>query len=215
MPWRGLVPGMQDPNVRHEHGLLWILLVGVVVFLLIGQIPCAAAPSITAYLGEEIPLSGSGSGTDTVYLFVTGPNLPQNGGNLQQPFSPVVTGDPGTFTRAEVGADTRWTVTWDTSGIGLDAGTYLVYAVDAPVGRSDLSGHSYAVTPVILIGPGSGGVVTAVTTPPVTATLPPRTSPTAATAATTSPEPTAIPAPVGAVILACIVAGAAGLVRRR
>ncbi len=207
---------MRYSDLWHGRGLLRILLVGVVVFLLIGQIPCAAALSITAYLGEEVPLSGSGSGTDTVYLFVTGPNLPQNGGNLQQPFSQVVTGDPETFTRAEVGADTHWTVTWDTSGIGLDAGTYLVYAVDAPVGRSDLSGHSYAVTPVILIGPGSGGVVTAVTTPatpPVTTTLPPRTSPTAAATAT-SPEPTAIPAPVGAVVLACVVASVAWVRRR-
>ncbi|MDN7025260.1 hypothetical protein FGU65_10215 [Methanoculleus sp. FWC-SCC1] len=208
---------MHRLDLRRGREPVRILIGAMVISLLAVLVSCAAASSITAYLGEEIPLSGSGTGTDTVYLFVTGPNLPADGGSLSRPFSPVVTGEPGTFTTAEVGADTGWTVTWDTTGIGLDAGTYLVYAVDAPVSRSGLAGHAYAVTPVILIGPGSGGGVTTATTLPASpdsTTLPLRTARTAAPTPT-SPAPTPMPAPVAAALLACAALGVLRVVRRR
>ena len=31
------------------------------------------------YLGEEVTLSGTNTGSETTYLFVTGPNLPSGG----------------------------------------------------------------------------------------------------------------------------------------
>jgi hypothetical protein len=39
----------------------------------------SASREITAYIGDTIPLSGYSYGSSTVYLFLTGPNLPVNG----------------------------------------------------------------------------------------------------------------------------------------
>ncbi len=190
--------------------LLLILAAGVVL-------PVSAEQSVTAYLGEEIPLSGTSTGSDTVYLFVTGPNLPAGGGSLEKPFDPVITGEPGTFTTAPVLADNTWSVKWDTVGTGLDGGTYSVYVVDAPVDRRDLAGHSYVVTPVILIGPGSvGAVETPATEPPAELTPAPTPSPTATPETTVAtPEPTPVPAPLAGTIAALIAAGALLAMRHR
>ena len=44
-----------------------------------------AAGDQSYFLGQEVILSGTNSETDTVYLFITGPNLPANGGLLTDP----------------------------------------------------------------------------------------------------------------------------------
>lgn len=195
--------------------LVWIY--SILLILAIGVAsPVSAEQTVTAYLGEEIPLSGASTGSETVYLFVTGPNLPGGGGSLESPFAPVVTGEPGTFTTAPVREDDTWSVRWDTAGTGLDGGMYSVYVVDAPVGRRDLAGHSYVVIPVVLIGPGSVGVVetpAAETTAELTAT--PTPSPTGVPATGLPPAPTPVPASPAGTIAACIIVGALLVMRRR
>jgi hypothetical protein len=190
----------------------WVVFVGICSVLC--AYPSAAAPAITAYLGSEINLTGTSTSGPAVYLFVTGPNLPSNGGRLDNPTVPVRSGDASSFTRAEVDGNDRWTYRWDTSVIGLDAGTYVVYAVDAPVDRSDLVGQSYVAIPVVLLGPGDVGVQQ-------TATPSPTALPASLTLPTPSPSPTTstpVPTTVAVHCVLPLIAVAAGLlvaVRRR
>jgi len=114
--------------------------------------PCAAASSpVTVPLGDVITLKGVAPGSDSVYLFLTGPNLPPNGVKLDNIRSPVVTWNPSTFTKVDVIND-RWSYKWytRTSGGVLDAGSYTVWAVTQPVGKSDLQYADYTTIPVVL-----------------------------------------------------------------
>ncbi|NYT17379.1 MAG: hypothetical protein GKC06_05170, partial [Methanomicrobiales archaeon] len=122
------------------------------VFLLIAF----PAMAVTVPLGDTLPLSGSAPGADSVYLFLTGPNLPANGVKLDDISVPVITGVPSTFAQAPVDANGNWEYTWYTRTTGglVDAGTYTVYVVTEPVGRRDLgSADSYATIPVTLTWP--------------------------------------------------------------
>ncbi|MGE5832291.1 MAG: hypothetical protein ACM3X8_05170, partial [Methanomicrobiales archaeon] len=106
-------------------------------------VPGSAAP-IRAIPGEDIPLGGTATGVDVVYLFLTGPNLPDPGISLTGG-TPVSTGVPSSFTRVEINTDGTWRFTWQTGSIGrtLDPGTYTVYAALEPVSRQDLAGADY------------------------------------------------------------------------
>ncbi len=94
------------------------------------------ALGITVPLGDQVPLSGAAPGADTVYLFLTGPNLPSNGVRLDAVTSEVVSGVPSTFTQAPV-SNGQWEYTWYTGSTGgtLDAGSYTVYVSTTPVGE--------------------------------------------------------------------------------
>jgi hypothetical protein len=108
---------------------------------------------ITVPLGDQIPLSGIAPGADTVYLFLTGPNLPSNGVRLDDVTAEVVTGVPSTFTQAPVSND-QWQYTWYTgSAGGLDVGTYTVYVSTTPVGRNDLAGAVFSTISITLTTP--------------------------------------------------------------
>jgi len=113
----------------------------------------SAAGTKTAYLGDMVTLSGSSPGSDTVYLFMTGPNLPQNGVALDNINRKA---DQGGFTTTDVDPDGRWVYKWYTNQIGgkIDAGTYTVWVTDRPVDRSHLSGSDYVSIPVLLQQPG-------------------------------------------------------------
>jgi hypothetical protein len=151
-----LVPLTDHHPMKHH------LLMLVFTALLLVAIPAMA---MTVPLGDTLPLSGSAPGADSVYLFLTGPNLPANGVNPDDISVPVVTGVPSTFAQAPVDADGNWEYTWYTRTAGgtLDAGTYTMYVVTEPVGRRDLSGDvSFATIPVTLTRPTltvfSGGI---------------------------------------------------------
>ncbi|WP_292364003.1 hypothetical protein [Methanoculleus sp. UBA208] len=167
-----------------------------------------AASAVTVYPGSEVTLGGTSTGSDTVYLFVTGPNLPVNGGRLEDPQTPVLSGDPESFTTATVGADDRWTYRWRTGEAGLDPGTYTVYAVEAPVDRSDLSGHAYTAIPVTLGRPPgtpatpTAAVTTAAPTEPETPATPTATPP---VTPTTAAPAAAVLTTAGAVLAAALL----------
>jgi hypothetical protein len=142
-----LVPLTYHPPMKHH------LLLPVVTGLLLLAIPAMA---VTVPIGDTLPLSGSAPGVDTVYLYLTGPNLPTNGVKLDDISVPAVTGVPSTFARAPVDADGNWEYTWYTRTAGgtLDAGTYTVYVVTEPAGRRDIgSADAYATIPVTLARP--------------------------------------------------------------
>jgi len=129
------------------------LLLLIAAGLLFMAIPAMA---VTVPLGDTLPLSGSAPGADSVYLFVTGPNLPANGVKPDDISVAVVTGVSSTFAKASVDADGTWEYTWYTRTAGglLDAGTYTVYVVTEPVGRRDLgSADGYATISVTLTRP--------------------------------------------------------------
>ncbi len=129
----------------------------LLLFMLAGMLFVALpALAVTVPLGDTLPLSGSAPGADTVYLFLTGPNLPADGVKLDDISVPVVTGDPSTFVQAPVDASGNWEYTWYTRTAGglLDVGTYTVYVVTEPVGRRDLSrADGYATISVTLTVP--------------------------------------------------------------
>jgi hypothetical protein len=132
--------------------------------LLIASMATPASSLVAAAIGETVVLSGGGGGYDTIYLFLTGPNLAPGGVRLDSVSSTVVSGEPSTFTRATVDGG-RWEYSWETRSVGgsLDAGTYLVWATPVPLGRYDLaaSGENYATIGVALTGPAlTAGIAT-------------------------------------------------------
>ncbi|MCK9306317.1 MAG: hypothetical protein M0P17_02190 [Methanoculleus sp.] len=166
------------------------------ILLLIALLIAPAASGVTVYPGSEVTIAGTSTGSDTIYLFVTGPNLPSSGGRLEDPDTPVRSGDPASFTTVTVGADDRWTYRWRTGEAGLDPGTYTVYAVEAPVDRENLSGHGYTTIPVILgTPPGTLVTPTAATPTPIPA------EPETATVPTVTPSPTPTAAAPAAAVL--------------
>ena len=127
----------------------FILITGLLV------LPCLVpgVSGITVPLGDQVPLSGIAPGADTVYLFLTGPNLPSNGVRLDDVSAEVVSGVPSTFTQAPVSND-QWQYTWYTgSAGGLDVGTYTVYVSTTPVGRNDLAGAVFSTISITLTTP--------------------------------------------------------------
>jgi len=109
----------------------------------------SAAPGIQASLGDIIPLSGYSYGSQTVYLFITGPNLPVNGVALDDITKRA---DQGRFTRVQVDGDDHWSYRWGTANIGgrLDGGTYTVWVVNGPNDRSRLNEADYRTIAVTL-----------------------------------------------------------------
>lgn len=122
---------------------------GVEVKAEAGSVTITTSGTGTYYIGDEITFSGTCTDGDTVYLFMTGPNLNANGANLTYPGS-VRKGDSRTFTVASVDSDDTWLYKWNTAGLFLDAGSYTFYAVSEPRGKDDLSGARYATTLVNL-----------------------------------------------------------------
>ncbi len=164
------------------------------------------------YLGDTIDLHGVSYTGDQVYLFFTGPGLPDNGVTLTDPSQRA---DQGHFTIVGLDSNQQWAFKWDTFRIKhrIDPGPYTVYVVTAPVDKANLAGTSYETLKVDLKNPDSpeysspagasytlnpekltGDSVT--TAPPTTTTTPtPATTP-PTTIATTSPTlPVSTPTP--------------------
>ena len=119
-----------------------------------GAVSITASGTGVYFIGEEITLSGTCTDSDTVYLFLTGPNLPSRGVKLDDPTTDgrVKTGEPESFTTEDVEADDTWTYKWDTGALEayLDAGGYTVYAVSQPVDKDDLADAEYDTAAVTL-----------------------------------------------------------------
>ncbi|MDN7012395.1 DUF3821 domain-containing protein [Methanoculleus sp. FWC-SCC3] len=125
-----------------------------------GAVTITSSGTGVYYIGEEITFSGTSTDNDTVYLFMTGPNLHGNGVGLET-LNPVTSGQEDNFTDVEVEGDDTWSYEWNTAMLNRfpDAGGYTVYAAAAPQGRNDLSGVKYASTSIQL----RSGFITATT----------------------------------------------------
>jgi len=118
-----------------------------------GTVTVVAAGDQSYFLGQEVKLSGTNSETDTVYLFITGPNLPSQGGKLTDPRTGVVNGNAATFTTADVLDDNTWEYKWQTANLNIDAGTYTIYAVATPSDKNNLADTQYATVSIIIRKP--------------------------------------------------------------
>lgn len=162
-----------------------------------------ADASYDGYLGDTIILHAYSYDSNRVYLFMTGPGLPENGVTLTDVTQRA---DQGQFTMVDVDSSQQWSMTWKTSRIEsqIDPGTYTVYVVNAPVDKSHLAGHSYQTLSVYLRDSGSsqiafpGGTsytmnpeahVETVTFPPTTVTTIATPTPAVTTISTSLPVP--------------------------
>ncbi|MDD4136407.1 MAG: hypothetical protein PHT99_00740 [Methanoregula sp.] len=218
-------------NRSGSFTLLVCLCIGVLITPVSGY---GYSEDYEGYLGEIIALKGESYNSDQVYLFMTGPNLPENGVTLTDM---SMRADQGHFTTVDVDSNQQWAFKWDTSRIDneIDPGTYTVYVVNAPVDKSDLTGYSYQTLSVYLkdgslskdrvsvganytLRPGrltDGTVATTMTTP---STAPPTTVVQETTV--TTGIPTTVPTPTKksallpvVAILATAIAGGICIVR--
>jgi len=109
-----------------------------------------ASGSVQSYLGNTVKLSGYSSDSSTVYLFVTGPNLPANGVALDNLNRGT---DQGGFTQVSVDSNGRWEYDWNPGG-SIDAGTYTVWAVNSQTDKAHLSQAEFSTISVTLGNPG-------------------------------------------------------------
>jgi hypothetical protein len=123
-----------------------ILVVSVLILAVLSPgllvTPAAAADiEMEGYFGETITFHGFSYVGDSVYLFLTGPGLPENGVTLTDISQRT---DQGHFTVVDVDENQEWTYTWKTSRIEseLDPGTYIVYVTNKPADLSHLGGES-------------------------------------------------------------------------
>jgi hypothetical protein len=118
-----------------------------------GTVTIVAAGDQSYFLGQDVKLSGTNSETDTVYMFITGPELPGNGGRLTDPRTAVINNDPVSFTSANVLEDNTWEYKWQTSNLNIDAGTYTIYAIATPNDKNNLTDARYATISLIIRKP--------------------------------------------------------------
>jgi len=108
-----------------------------------GDVSIVASGDQSYYLGEEVKLAGSNSETDTTFLFITGPNLPTQGGMLKSPKKSVNNGQTASFDTADVQDDDTYEYKWQTANLEIDAGTYTIYAASAAVDKDHLNDAEY------------------------------------------------------------------------
>ncbi len=130
-----------------HHPIIASCMLALACLLIITSV--SAAPGIQASFGDIIPLSGYSYSSQTVYLYLTGPNLPVNGVALNDISKRA---EDGGFTQVQVDSNDRWSYKWGTGSIGgrLDEGTYTIWVVSGPNDRSHLSQADYSTISVTL-----------------------------------------------------------------
>ena len=133
------------PYMHNRHPATLAILFAVICTVLMAGVSAAEMYS----LGDVVPLSGYSYGSQTAYLFLTGPNLPVNGVALDAISKRA---DQGWFTRVQVDSNDRWSYKWGTANVGgrLDEGTYTIWVVNGPNDRSRLSQADYSTISVTL-----------------------------------------------------------------
>jgi len=122
-----------------------------------GAVTIVAAGDQSYYLGEEVAFSGTNTESSDTYLFIVGPNLPANGGDLTSPHNAIdgTTTTKGNWIDASVAGDNTWSYKWGTSNLDIDAGTYTVYAVSqkATAASASLANVAYGTVSIIIKKP--------------------------------------------------------------
>ena len=128
--------------------IISLLIVSAAIFCVIcpaqadGQITITASGDRSYYSDEMITFSGTNTGSDSVYLFIAGPNLNENGSKPDDPGTAAETGNVDTFSRATVADNDTWKYElFNTTD--FEPGTYTVFAVTEPNNMEDLSKGTY------------------------------------------------------------------------
>ncbi len=193
----------------------------------------AADANIEAELGDTLNLHGVSYTGTSVYLFMTGPGLPENGVTLTDVTQRA---DHGQFTQIDLDSNQEWSYRWNTARIEneINAGTYLVYVTNEPVDKAHLGGsNSYKTLEVYLkesttsrVSTGSGTTYTlspemhsSVQVPTLAITSPtpaPTTLTTSPTASPAIPVPTTKAAlPPEPVFLAVLLGAGAAILNKK
>ena len=137
---------MPERMVSPKLSVMAAVLIAGLVFITGGAV---GSPGIQTVMGDDVEIAGYSSSGPYVYLFLTGPNLPENGVALHAVSKRA---DQGWFTRVSVDGDGYWSYTWHTGSIGgrLDEGTYTVWVVNAPNDRSNLAYADFRTISVTL-----------------------------------------------------------------
>jgi PGF-CTERM protein len=146
---------------EHMTKRIALVLVAVGLVILIAVMPVSAAQNVTIAvngsqnpsLGDEIEFYGVNTASDLTYLFITGPNLPEQGSQIQNPDPvhwPVENQNPSTFQQAGVKSDHTWYWKWDTTSYALANGVYTIYAVARSDDKNHLEGVPYSAVSIIL-----------------------------------------------------------------
>jgi len=116
--------------------------------------------STSAFLGDNVRITGTNSENDKTYLFITGPSQPTSGGKLENPrqrvrdcnfidvsnqypcqpctsgccntSSPLYPSNEASFTIAPVTVNGNWEYIWKTKDLSIDLGQYTIYAASRP-----------------------------------------------------------------------------------
>ena len=130
---------------RYTCLLLTVFLTAMII------LPVSAADAnIEADLGDTLNLHGVSYTGSSVYLFMTGPGLPENGVTLTDVTQRA---DQGKFTQIDLDSKQEWSYRWNTARIEneINDGTYLVYVTNEPVDKAHLGGsNSYKTLEVYL-----------------------------------------------------------------
>ena len=133
-----------------------------------GVVTIVAAGSQAYPLGEEIQFTGTNTASWKTCLFLTGPNLPDNGANIatvDPRNNPSKDNDLSTFKSLDVNGDNTWSWKWGTANYNLDAGSYTVYAVSEPLARGSLEQAAYGTVSIIIKRPLVSATPDAIPTP--------------------------------------------------
>jgi hypothetical protein len=163
--WKALKKALDDPNKDDTYTSL--------VFTIAGTTPSPHTPSNAAvtispagsgnyYLGETVHVSGANTAGGTItYLFITGPNLPAYGAQIQSldpRVDPIVDTTAATFGQSPVGGGT-WSYTWDTHSLNLDPGTYRIYAENSPRDLAHIGPMDFKSTSITFDDPFVSGTL--------------------------------------------------------
>jgi len=121
-----------------------------------GEVTIITAGNPAHFLGDEIQFTGTNTETYKTYLFLTGPNLPDNGANIASIAprdNPSKDNDLSTFKSLDVNGDRTWSWKWETAGTKLDAGSYTIYAVSQPLARGSHEPAAYGTVSIIIKRP--------------------------------------------------------------
>ena len=155
----------------------------------------AADANIEAELGDTLNLHGVSYTGSRVYLFMTGPDLPENGVTLTDVTQRA---DQGQFNQIDLDSNQEWFFRWNTARIENSikaGGTFLVYVTNEPVDKAHLGGSSSYKTLQVYLKKSTTSQVAS--SSEATYTLNPvmHASDPEPTLAITSPTPTSTPIP--------------------
>ncbi len=96
------------------------------------------------YPGSTLNISGHNAATDMTYLFISGHNLPAEGGSLDSPLLPCESDQPASFTSSPVSDTDTWIYNWTIPSDITESGVYSLFAAAGPKNLTDINETEYS-----------------------------------------------------------------------